>query len=62
VDTTGAGDSFNAGFLHRWLEGAPLLDCLRLGAACGALSTRGLGGTAAQPTLAEAEALVQGHR
>lgn len=57
VDTTGAGDSFNAGFLHRWLEGAPLADCLRLGAACGALSTRALGGTAAQPTLAEAEAL-----
>ncbi len=62
VDTTGAGDSFNAGFLHRWLEGAPLVECLRLGAACGALSTLGLGGTAAQPTLAEAEALVRGER
>jgi sugar/nucleoside kinase (ribokinase family) len=59
IDTTGAGDSFNAGFLHRWLEGAPLVGCLRLGAACGALSTRGLGGTAAQPTLAEADALVR---
>jgi sugar/nucleoside kinase (ribokinase family) len=59
VDTTGAGDSFNAGFLHRWLAGAPLVDCLRLGAACGALSTRGLGGTASQPTLDEAEALVR---
>jgi sugar/nucleoside kinase (ribokinase family) len=58
IDTTGAGDSFNAGFLHRWLQGAPLVECLRLGAACGALSTLGLGGTAAQPTLAEAEALV----
>ena len=62
VDTTGAGDSFNAGFLHRWLQGATLEDCLRLGAACGALSTRALGGTAAQPTLAEAEALVRGER
>jgi sugar/nucleoside kinase (ribokinase family) len=62
VDTTGAGDSFNAGFLHRWLQGAPLEDCLRLGAACGALSTLALGGTAAQPTLDEAEALVRGHR
>jgi len=59
VDTTGAGDSFNAGFLYRWLEGAPLAECLRLGSACGALSTRGLGGTAAQPTLEEAEALVR---
>lgn len=62
VDTTGAGDSFNAGFLHRWLQGAPLVECLRLGAACGALSTLGLGGTAAQPTLAEAEALVHSRR
>jgi len=61
VDTTGAGDSFNAGFLHRWLAGAPLVECLRLGAACGALSTLGLGGTAAQPTLEEAEALVRQH-
>lgn len=62
VDTTGAGDSFNAGFLHRWLQGALLVECLRLGAACGALSTLGLGGTAAQPTLAEAEALVHSRR
>lgn len=59
VDTTGAGDSFNAGFLYRFMEGAPLAECLRLGAACGALSTQGLGGTAAQPTLAEAEALIR---
>jgi sugar/nucleoside kinase (ribokinase family) len=59
IDTTGAGDSFNAGFLHRWLSGAPLVECLRLGAACGGLSTRGLGGTATQPTLEEAEALAR---
>jgi len=58
VDTTGAGDSFDAGFLHAWLGGAPLTDCLRLGVACGSLSTRGLGGTAKQPNLAEARALL----
>src|SRR5262245_23668827 len=58
MDTTGAGDSFDAGFLHAWLGGAELTDCLRLGVACGALSTRGLGGTATQADLAEAQALV----
>jgi len=55
VDTTGAGDSFNAGFLHAWLEGAALRDCLELGAVCGALSTRAAGGVEGQPTLAEAK-------
>jgi sugar/nucleoside kinase (ribokinase family) len=54
ADTTGAGDSFNAGFLHAWLEKWPLEECLRLGSACGALSTRGIGGTATQATFDEA--------
>jgi sugar/nucleoside kinase (ribokinase family) len=49
IDTTGAGDSFNAGFLHAWLRKAGLLDALTWGAACGALSTLGYGGTASQP-------------
>jgi sugar/nucleoside kinase (ribokinase family) len=59
LDTTGAGDSFNAGFLQAWLSGAPTADALRLGAACGALSTRGLGGTARQADLVEATAFIQ---
>jgi sugar/nucleoside kinase (ribokinase family) len=58
TDTTGAGDSFDAGFLHAWLRGAELNDCLRLGVACGALSTRGLGGTGMQADLAEARSLM----
>lgn len=61
LDTTGAGDSFNAGFLHAWLAGSSSLEALRLGAACGALSTRGLGGTARQPDLAEAQAFMREH-
>jgi sugar/nucleoside kinase (ribokinase family) len=56
VDATGAGDSFDAGFVAGWLAGRPVAACLALGVACGSLSTRGLGGTAAQPTLAQAEA------
>ena len=54
VDATGAGDSFDAGFLAARLAGKPLPAALALACACGALSTRALGGTAAQPTLAEA--------
>lgn len=55
ADTTGAGDSFDAGFLHAWLRGRPLQRCLYFAAACGALSTRGLGGTTTQATEEEAE-------
>lgn len=54
VDTVGAGDSFNAGFLSAFLAGRPLEASLALACACGSLSTRDAGGTAAQPTLAEA--------
>jgi sugar/nucleoside kinase (ribokinase family) len=57
VDAVGAGDSFDAGFLAARLSGRPLGDCLRLGCACGALSTRAPGGVDGQPTLAEAEEL-----
>ena len=56
VDTTGAGDSFDAGFLRAWLDRSDLEDCLALGAVCGALSTRAVGGVEAQPSLAEARA------
>ncbi len=55
VDTTGAGDSFDAGFLHAWLGGRAIRECLAWGAACGALSTRALGGTSGQPRAEEVE-------
>ncbi len=53
VDTTGAGDSFNAGLLHSWLRGSAIGDAMRFASACGALSTLAPGGTGAQPTEAE---------
>jgi sugar/nucleoside kinase (ribokinase family) len=57
IDTIGAGDSFAAGFLRAHLAGASLTDALALACACGSLSTRGHGGTAAQPDLASASAV-----
>ena len=54
VETTGAGDSFNGGFLHGYLAGWSLGDSLALGNACGALSVRAVGGTTSQATLDEA--------
>ena len=53
VDTTGAGDSFAAGFVSAYVRHAPLAECLRVGNACGALSTLALGGTPGQPTQEE---------
>jgi sugar/nucleoside kinase (ribokinase family) len=53
VDTTGAGDSFAAGFVSAYVRRAPLAECLRVANACGALSTLALGGTRGQPTQAE---------
>jgi sugar/nucleoside kinase (ribokinase family) len=49
VDTTGAGDSFAAGFVHGLLMKRPLRECLLLANAAGALSATGVGGTAMQP-------------
>jgi sugar/nucleoside kinase (ribokinase family) len=50
VDATGAGDAYNGGFLHGYLAGWPLEDCLRAGNICGALATTGAGGSCALPT------------
>jgi len=58
LDTTGAGDSFDAGFLAAWLRDEPIDRALAIANACGSLSTRAIGGVDAQPTLDEALALV----
>ena len=43
VDPTGAGDSFDAGFLCGLLEGRPLEECGRIAAAAGALNASAFG-------------------
>jgi len=47
VDPVGAGDSFDAGFLHEYVRGADLQKCLASGNLAGALSTTRPGGTEA---------------
>ena len=54
VDTVGAGDSFDAGFMYGYLNQWDLEKSLRLACVCGALSTQQAGGTNGQPTLEEA--------
>src|ERR1700687_4837234 len=50
VDATGAGDAFNGGFLHGYLAGWPVEECLRAGSICGALAATRAGGSSAIPT------------
>lgn len=47
VDGTGAGDSFNAGFLSRFVRGASLAECAQAGIAAGARAVTRMGGTTA---------------
>lgn len=51
VDTTGAGDAFNAGIIYaRRVRGEPIDAALRFAAACGAQATLHVGGATAAPT------------
>lgn len=53
VDCVGAGDSFNAGFIHLFIKGHTLGQCLEYGALMGAVSTTRAGGTDAFVSLEE---------
>jgi sugar/nucleoside kinase (ribokinase family) len=58
IDTTGAGDSFNAGFIYGFLNGFELEKCLTYGNACGSISVTKIGGSSGCATLAEVEGLI----
>lgn len=58
VDTTGAGDSCNAGYLSARLAGKPVAERLAWGNACGALTVAAIGGTAGVKSRAQLEAFL----
>jgi sugar/nucleoside kinase (ribokinase family) len=58
IDTTGAGDSFNAGFIYGYLNGFSLEKCITYGNACGSISVTRIGGATSCATLQEVEYLI----
>ena len=62
VDTVGAGDSFDAGFLHQYVRGADLRTCLASGNLAGALSTTRPGGTEAFRDADHRDKFIREHR
>jgi sugar/nucleoside kinase (ribokinase family) len=60
VDTTGAGDTFNAAFVSAMLAGLPLAERLRFANGAGALSVTGMGPRGRLPTADEVEQFIAG--
>jgi sugar/nucleoside kinase (ribokinase family) len=60
IETTGAGDTFDAGFLAAWLGGHTLEDSLTLGVATGSLSVTKVGGSEGAPTMEEVVSFLDG--
>jgi len=61
VDTTGAGDAFNAGYLTAMLQGAPVAERLAFGNACGALTVAAVGGTSGVTDTEQVRAFIARH-
>jgi sugar/nucleoside kinase (ribokinase family) len=61
VDPVGAGDSFDAGFLHQYVRGGDLQACLASGNMAGAFSTTRPGGTEAFREPAKWQEFLQQH-
>jgi len=61
VDPVGAGDTFDAGFVHQFIRGAKIEDCLKFANCAGALSVTRAGGTEAFRDAAHREAFLRKH-
>ena len=61
VDPVGAGDTFDAGFVHQFIRGAKIEDCLRFANCTGALSVTRAGGTEAFRDATHRDAFLRKH-
>jgi len=61
VDPVGAGDTFDAGFVHQFIRGAKIEDCLKFANCAGALSVIRAGGTEAFRDASHREAFMRKH-
>lgn len=61
IDSVGAGDSFDAGFIHQFIRGAKVEDCLKFGNVAGALSVTRAGGTEAFRDARHREEFIRKH-
>lgn len=61
VDPVGAGDTFDAGFVHQFIRGAKIEDCLKFANCAGALSVTRAGGTEAFRDATHREAFLRKH-
>lgn len=62
IDTTGAGDSFNAGYMYGYLTGLDVETCLLYGNVCGALSVGAYGGSTGTPDREGLESFIRQNR
>jgi len=61
ADPVGAGDSFDAGFIHEFIRGSKIEDCLKFGNVAGALSVTRSGGTEAFRDAQHRQAFLRTH-
>jgi sugar/nucleoside kinase (ribokinase family) len=62
VDTTGAGDSFNAGYIYAYIRGFSAAECLEFGNACGNICVGTVGGSNADLSEEKVFEMIRTHK